>query len=76
MNITPPYPPLPRPGAMMTQTQVHRYAALLCFQLRAGGMAHENIARVMRLPTKGRSRALVAKGRRLMRECIIDTVIP
>lgn len=61
----------------MTRSQVYCYQALLAFQLRAGQMSHRDIARVLRLPkeSKEHARRLVARGARLFKDCIIDTVI-
>ena len=66
---------LPVSGRMTTQ-QVCRYRALLAFQLRSTTMEHTNIVRVLNLPSKEASRRLVAKGRRLMIDCVIETVMP
>ena len=66
---------LPVSGRMSMQ-QVFRYRALLAFKLRATAMEHANIARVLNLPSKEASRRLVAKGRRLMIDCVIETVMP
>ncbi len=66
-------PKLPQPGKLNAQ-QLSRYRALLAFQLRASGFQHEGIAAVMKFRSKNHSRSMVAKGRRLMTECVIDTV--
>lgn len=66
---------LPRSGNMNAQ-QVYAYRALLAFQLRATGMEHVHIAAVLNQPTKETSRKLVARGRRVMLDCIVGTVMP
>ncbi len=60
----------------MSAKQVHRYRALMAFLLRAAMMEHKDIARVLNLSSKEVSRRLVAKGCRLMKDCVIDTVAP
>jgi hypothetical protein len=54
--------------------QIGRYRALLAFQLRASGMWHNDIARVLNLSGKESARRYVAIGRRLMIDIVIPTI--
>jgi hypothetical protein len=66
--------PLSLPNAgPMTCDQVRRYRALLAFQLRAAMMEPRDIARVLNFPTE-HARRYVKVGRRLMIDCVVQTV--
>ena len=70
---TPKLLPIPNAGKM-TPGQVQRYRALLAFQLRAAMMDHADIAHVLNLKTKAQTKRYVRFGRRLMIDCVVQTV--
>lgn len=65
--------PLPNAGPM-TPGQAQRYRALLAFQLRAAMMEHKDIATVLNLKETAHARRYVKYGRRLMIDCVVQTV--
>jgi hypothetical protein len=60
----------------LKRTQIFRHRALIAFQLRAAGLTHGDIAAVLQLRSKEHSRSCVAKGRKLLTEIVIATVLP
>lgn len=64
---------LPNCGKMTPQ-QVSRYRALLAFQLRATGMDHHDISRVLNLNSAFIARRCVKLGRKRLLDCVIGTV--